>query len=48
MDDSDEERIRRAVSRGIQDAEGNGCSCGCLIFLIFLVFSLWASIHQGR
>ncbi|MGW3266214.1 hypothetical protein [Streptomyces sp. NPDC001056] len=47
MDDSDEERIRRAVRRGVQDAQGSGCGCGCLIFLILLIFSLWSAAHQG-
>ncbi|MEV8068880.1 MULTISPECIES: hypothetical protein [unclassified Streptomyces] len=44
MDDHDEERIRRAVRRGIHDAEG-GSGCGCLIMILMMIYLMYIETH---
>ncbi len=44
MDDSDEARIRRAVERGVRDA--NGPSCGGCIFTLLLLLAFLAFVQN--
>ncbi|MEW2298208.1 hypothetical protein ABZ719_36930 [Streptomyces sp. NPDC006743] len=46
MDDSDEERIRRAVERGVRDAKSPSCTCGGCLFILILILGFLAFVQN--